>query len=99
LVTARVATDPALGPSAVVSIDGRGVKGIGSTTQTVYLNECEANLTRPFAATDVIKLTFAFFRDAPGSYLTSKTGLLTLNLTYSTATLKLTNVTGSASAF
>ena len=99
LVTARVVTDPALGPGAVVSIDGRGVKGIGNKTQTVYLNECEARLTRPFAATDVIKLTFAFFQNAPGSYLTSKTGLLTLTLTYDTVTMKLTNVTGSAGAF
>ena len=95
VVTATVSTDPTLGPGAVVSIDGRGVKGTGNKTGTVYLNECEANLTRPFAATDVIKLTFAFFADAPGSYLTSKTGLVTLTLTYDTVTMKLTKVTAS----
>lgn len=95
VVTATVSTDPTLGPSAVVSIDGRGVKGTGNKTGTVYLNECEAILTRPFAATDVIKLTFAFFADAPGSYLTSKTGLATMTLTYDTVTMKLTKVTGS----
>jgi hypothetical protein len=95
VVTATVATDPTLGPSVVVSIDGRGIKGIGSKTGTVYLNECEANLTRPFAATDVISTTFAYFEDAPGSYLKAKTGLLTLNLTYNTVTRALTKVTGS----
>jgi len=95
VVTATVMSDPTRPTGVLVSIDGRGVKGTGSKTGTVYLNECEANLTRLFAATDVIKTTFAFFKDAAGSYLTSKTGLLTLNLSYDTATLSLVNVTGS----
>jgi hypothetical protein len=95
LVTATVVQDPTLPPGVVVSIDGRSVMGKGATTGTVYKNECEANLTRPFGPTDAIHLTFAFFKDAAGSYLTSKTGVLTLNLTYNTTTLSLTNVTGS----
>ncbi len=95
VMTANVITDPILPPSVVVTIDGRGVKGIGNKTGTVYLNECEANLNRLFAATDVIQTTFAFFEDAPGSYLTSKTGVLTLNLTYDTTTMALTKVTAS----
>jgi hypothetical protein len=95
VVTTTVVPDPALGPGVAVFIDGRGVKGTGIKTGTVYLNECEANLTRPFAATDVIKTTFAFFEDKPGSYLNSKTGLLTLNLTYNTVTMALTKVTAS----
>ena len=94
-VTSSAENDTALGPSAVVAIDGRGVKGIGNKTGTIYLNECEANLTRPFAATDVIKLTFAFFEDAPESYMTSKTGLITLTLSYDPVTMKLKNVTAS----
>jgi len=95
VVKAIVSTDPTLGPSSVVSIDGRGVKGVGTKTGSVYLNECEANLTRPFGATDAIRTTFAFFQDAPGSYMTSKTGLLTLSLTYDTTTMALTKVTAS----
>lgn len=95
VMTATVMTDPVLPPVVFITIDGRGVKGIGSNTGTVYLNECEANLHRGFAATDVIKTTFAFFEDAPGSYLKSKTGLLTLNLTYDTTTMALTKVTAS----
>lgn len=97
VVTARVVTDPTLGPSAMVSIDGRGVIGTGKKTGATYLNECEASLARPFAASDTINTTFAFFLDAPGSYMSSKTGLLTLTLTYDTTTMKLTGVSASVS--
>jgi hypothetical protein len=116
VVTATVVTDPSvstptattsvLPPSVVVSVDGRGVTGVGQKTGAIYNNECEANLTRPFSATDTISLTFAFFQ-APsataaagsvGSYMTSKTGLLTLNLAYDTTTMALTGVTASVGA-
>ena len=95
IVTATVVTDPALGPTVVVFIDGRGVTGTGKQTNTAYANTCVANLTRPFGPSDVIQTTFAFFQNAPGGYLSSKTGLLTLNLTYNTTTMALTNVTAS----
>ena len=95
VVTATVVTDPALPTGVAVYIDGRGVMGIGNNTGTVYLNECEANLTRLFAAKDVIGLTFTFFEDKPGSYLKAKTGLATITLTYDTVTMKLTGASGS----
>ena len=113
VITTTVVTDPAastpdattsaLPPSVVVSVDGRGVKGVGQKSGTTYKNECEANLTRLFGATDTVELTFAFFAapaasapaDAVGSYLTSKTGVLTLNLTYDTSTTALTGVTAA----
>ncbi len=95
VVTATVVTDPALPTGVAVYIDGRGVKGIGNKTQIVYFNECEANLTRLFTTTDVISLTFAFFEDAKGSYLRSKTGLMNITLTYDKATMKLTAASGS----
>lgn len=98
VVTAIVLIDPALPASVVLSIDGRGVKGIGATTGTVYENECEANLTRQFAATDLIKTTFAFFESKAGSYLFSKTGLLTLSLSYNTKTMTLTKATATVGA-
>ena len=97
VVTSTVVNDPALGPSVVVALDGRGLKATGGTTGTVYINECEANLTRPFGATDVIKTTFAFYEDKPGGYLNAKTAMVTLNLTYDTATMALTKVIGSVS--
>jgi hypothetical protein len=94
-VTTTVLVDPALPASVIVSIDGRGIIGVGATTKTIYHNECEANLTRQFAATDVIKTTFAFFENKAGSYLFSKTGLLTLSLAYSTKTMTLTKATAA----
>lgn len=102
-VSTPTATSTVLPPSVVVQIDGRGVIGTGQKTGTTYVNECEASLTRLFAATDSVQLTFAFFPapspTAPpgsvGSYLSSKTGLLTLNLTYDTTTTALTGATAS----
>ena len=58
-------------------------------------------MTQPEFASVILQNTYdhfiawPFFKDAAGSYLTSKTGLLTLNLSYDTATLSLVNVTGS----
>jgi hypothetical protein len=113
VITTTVVTDPTvstptaastvLPPSVVVQIDGRGVIGTGQKTGTIYVNECEANLTRLFAATDSVEVTFAFF-PAPsstaaagsvGSYLSSKTGVLTLSLTYDTTTTALTGATAA----
>lgn len=95
LVTTTVVTDPALPTGVVVSIDGRGLKGTGATTGKQYNNMAVANVTRLFAATDTIKTTFAFFENVAGSHLRAKWALLTLNLTYNTTTMGLTNVTGS----
>jgi hypothetical protein len=95
VVTANVVTDPALGPTVSVFVDGRGVTGSGNKTKTAYANTLVANLTRPFGPTDTIQTTFAFFQDTAGGYLAAKTGLLTLNLSYDTTTMALTNVTAS----
>ena len=95
VVIANVVTDPALGPTVAVFVDGRGVTGSGNKTKTAYANTLVANLTRPFGPTDTIQTTFAFFQDTPGGYLNAKTGLLTLNLSYDTTTMALTNVTAS----
>ena len=69
VITATVVTDPTLPPNVVVSVDGRAITGVGQTSKAVYKNECEANLTRPLGPTDKVQLTFAFFKDAKGSYL------------------------------
>jgi hypothetical protein len=94
VITATVVTDPGLPPGVVLSIDGRGVRGRGVKTGTVYNNEAEANLTRPFGPTDHVETTFAFFENAAGSFINAKGALLTLNLTYDTTTMALTKVTG-----
>ena len=95
IVIATVVNDPTLGPTVALWVDGRGVTGTGNKTKTAYANTCVANLTRPFGPTDTIQTTFAFYQDVPGGYMSAKTGLLTLNLTYNTTTQALTNVTAS----
>lgn len=94
VIHATVVTDPALPTGVTLFVDGKGVRGVGQETGTVYVNSCEANLTRRFRPTDKITVTFAFFEDKPGSFLKSKTGVVTINLTYDEATRKLTRATG-----
>ena len=98
VVNATVVTDPALPTSVTLFVDGKGLRGIGNETGTVYINSCEANLSRLFRPTDKIVLTFAFFEEKTGAYLKSKTGELTINLTYDEKTRKLTGATGSVQA-
>ena len=95
VVNATVVTDPALPTSVTLFVDGKGIRGVGNETGTVYVNSCEANLTRLFRPTDKITLTFAFFEDKSGSVLKSKTGVLIINLTYDEKTRKLTRATGA----
>src|SRR5690242_5425115 len=99
VVTSTVVTDPALGPTAAVFVDGRGVVGTGAKTKSTYSNTCVANLTRPFGPTDAIQMTCAFFPATAGGYMSSKTALVTINLTYDAITMALTNATASMAAF
>ena len=99
VVTSTVVTDPALGPTTAVFVDGRGVAGTGAKTKSTYLNTCVANLTRPFRPADAIQTTCAFYPGTAGGYMSSKTALLTLNLTYDATTMALTNVTAGIAAF
>ena len=93
VLNATVVTDPALPTSVTLFVDGKGIRGVGENG-TVYINSCEANVTRRFRPTDKIVLTFAFFEEKTGSFLKSKTGVLTINLTYDEKTKKLTGATG-----
>ncbi len=95
VINATVVTDPALPTGVTLFVDGKGVRGIGNETGTVYINSFEAHVSRLFRPTDKITLTFAFFEDKPGSFLKSKTGVVTINLTYDEATRKLTGATGT----
>jgi hypothetical protein len=95
VIHATVVTDPAVPTGVTLFIDGKGVRGVGNETGTVYINSCEANLTRLFRPTDKITLTFAFFEDKPGAFLKSKTGVVTITLTYDEATRKLKAATGA----
>ena len=95
VIHATVVTDPAVPTSVTLFVDGKGVRGVGSETGTVYVNSFEANVTRLFRPTDKLTLTFAFFEDKKGSFRKSKTGVATINLTYDEKTRKLTRATGA----
>jgi hypothetical protein len=95
VIYASVVTDPVLPTGVTLFVDGKGVRGVGNETGTVYINSCEANVTRLFRPTDKITLTFAFFEDKPGSFRKSKTGVVTITLTYDEATRKLKGATGA----
>ena len=93
-ISATVVTDPALPTGVTLFVDGKGIRGVGNETGTVYVNSFEANVTRLFRPTDKITLTFAFFEEKSDSILKSKTGVLTITLTYDEKTRTLTGATG-----
>lgn len=95
-VNTTAVTDPVLPPSVVVFVDARSLSCVGQTSGATYLNNGQANLTRPLVASDVIKTSFAVFKTGTG-YLNARTGLLTLNLSYNTTTGALLSVSGSVS--
>lgn len=99
VVHATVVTDPALPTGVTLYVDCKGIRGTGNDSRTVYVNSCEANVTRLFRPKDQITLTFAFFEDKPGAFLKAKTGVVTINLTYDEATKKLTGATGAVGTF
>ena len=95
VINAMVVTDPAVPTGVTLFVDCKALRGVGDTTGTVYVNSCEANVTRLFRKTDRVTLTFAYFEDQTDSFLKAKTGVLTLNLTYDEATRTLTGATGT----
>ncbi len=98
VIDATVVTDPALPTGVTLFVDGKGVRGVGNETGTVYVNTFEANVTRLFRPTDKITLTFAFFEDKKGAFRKSKTGVVTITLTYDEKTRKLTRATAAVGA-
>ena len=96
LLTATVVTDPTLPPQVVLGVAGDNITAVGQTSGASYDNECVANLTRPFAASDAVHLSFAFFRSSTtGAYLQARPAVLNLSLKYDTTTMALTSATGS----
>jgi hypothetical protein len=79
----------------VVAVDARGLTCTGLTTGASYSNTGVANLTRSLAAQDVVRTTFAVYRDVPGGFRSARTALLTLTLTYDLVTGAATGATGA----
>ena len=82
----------------VVSIDLRSISGLGQSSGTTYLTSGHANLTRLFGASDVVEVTFPFFRSGTATEPSTRTGLASFNLSYDVTTGALTTATASIAA-
>ena len=88
----QVETRPAAGRIAgararvVVSIDLRQLSGRGLSTGATYVSSGQANLTRAFAASDLIELSFPFFPRGAAPDSPARTGVATFVLAYDVTT-------------
>jgi hypothetical protein len=65
-----------------ISIDLGKVNGHGLSTTTIYVLSGHADLTRHFAATDLVQVTFPFFAKGAGVTDGARTALATFAFTY-----------------
>ncbi|MFL5302450.1 MAG: hypothetical protein ACJ79R_19145 [Anaeromyxobacteraceae bacterium] len=98
-INTKAVSDPSLPPGVVVSIDAGGLVCVGQGTRGRYVSDGQATLTRLLVASDVIKTTLAFHKNTPNGFLTARTALLTLSLTYDTTTGALTGATANLGDF
>jgi len=98
-IDAKAVADPTLPPGVVVSIDASALVCVGQGTRGRYVTDGQPTLTRLLVPSDVITTTLAFHRDTPDELPASRTALLTVKLTYDTATGALTGATASLGDF
>jgi hypothetical protein len=93
------ATDafPGSKPRLVVSI-ALDVSGRGLSTHALYSGKAEANVTRSFAASDVVEVTFPFYPRGSAATAPARTVAATFTLNYDPATGALTSASGSLAA-
>lgn len=82
--------DPALPATVVVSVNALGLACVGAISRARYVNTAQVDLTRQLAPIDQVQTTFALHRDTPGSHLSARTALLTLDLSFDVVTGALT---------
>jgi hypothetical protein len=101
---AQISTRPAPGRIAgatahvVVSIDLRQLSGRGLSTGATYVSSGQANLTRLFAASDLIELTFPFYQSGAAADSPARTGVATFALAYDVTTGALTAAVATIAA-
>jgi hypothetical protein len=84
-VTATAVADPAQ-PGVLVSVDVRGLSCVGAASGARYVNTGQATLTRVLVPSDVVRTTFAVYKDVPGGFLDAHTGLLVVRLAFDATT-------------
>jgi hypothetical protein len=98
-IDTKAVSDPTLPAGVVVSIDASALVCVGQGTRGRYVTDSVATLTRLLVPSDVVTTTLAFHKSTPNGFLTARTALLTLSLTYDTATGALTGATASLGDF
>lgn len=97
-VLSRHAPDPDFNkPRLVLSIDLRGVAGIGASTGAKYVVYGPELVARPLAASHTVEISFPFKSSALTTASTSRTGVASFVLDFDVATGALTAATGSVS--
>jgi hypothetical protein len=95
----KAVNDPSLPPGIVLSVDATGLTCAGQATRGKYVTDSSETLTRLLVPSDVVQTTLAFHKATPNGFLTAKTALLTLNLTYDPVTGALTGATATLGDF
>jgi hypothetical protein len=95
-VSASVVTDPDFGspPTVVLSIDLSNVTGVGSSSGKTYVVSSKDILDRRLSATDTVQINFPFYVSG-ASPLSASVGMASFDLSYDTATLRLTGASGA----
>jgi hypothetical protein len=98
-IDTKAVADPTLPPGVVVSIDASALVCVGQATRGRYVTDGQPTLTRLLVPSDVVTTTLAFHRNSADELLPSRTALLTLKLTFDTATGALTGATATLGDF
>jgi len=97
-VSSRHAADPDFNrPRLVVTIDLRGVAGVGSTTGAKYAISGPEFVQRELAASHAVEITFPFKNAKSPSAATARTGVASFVIDFNVATGAMTAASGSVS--
>jgi hypothetical protein len=95
-VNTNVVTDPDFGnpPTVILSIDLSGVTGVGSSSRKKYVVASKDVLNRRLSPGDTVQVNFPFYVSG-ASPTSASVGTASFNLSFDTATLKLTGASGA----
>lgn len=97
-VSSRHAADPDFNrPRLVVTIDLRGIAGVGSSSGAKYVVYGPELVQRPVAASHAVEITFPFKSSMSPAAASARTGLASFVLDFDVATGAMTAASGSVS--
>jgi hypothetical protein len=97
-VSSRHAADPDFNkPRLVLTIDLRGVAGVGSSTGAKYVVYGPELVQRALAASHTVEITFPFKSSTSSTAATARTGVASFTVDFDVATGAMTAASGSVS--